>query len=480
MYGVRVAHVLDPVTYALFTRCCFASFNCLLIYGNAQPSRASYQRQRRDSKPVHTSSVSQQAFVPSPPLSSLQSSFDKMKGIAKFAKRTPQMLGSKVGLAQKSHDAAFDELERRFAVIEKYAEKLQKDSKTYHDAVKDMLMSGTGFTEHFGLIFRPMGSEIDVERAHPEASNTIVNSVYFQQSLDELRELLTPEVELIATRILTPIQELLTILKSIRKNITKRDHKLVDFDRHNNAYSKLKDKKEKSLKDEQNLFKVEQDYETAAADYDHFNSLMKDELPLFFEMATRFMTPLFHSFYYMQLNVFYLTLDKLQNFANGRYDVSAASVARVEADYISQLNDAAERLEALTIRKPAVPTARLLQQARGPSSATSSISSKTGLGRASSTSSAAAPPSYSATSSIGATKRAPPPVPSSKPVAAAKAQVQYVVALYDYTAQAEGDLTFRAGDRIEVVERSGSTEDWWTGKLGVQQGVFPGNYVRDE
>lgn len=402
-----------------------------------------------------------------------------MKGIAKFAKRTPQMLGSKVGLAQKSHDAAFDELERRFTVIEKYAEKLQKDSKTYHDAVKDMLMSGTGFTEHFGLLFRPMGSEIDIERAHPEASTTIVNSTYFQQSLDELRELLTPEVELIASRILTPVQELLAILKSLRKNITKRDHKLVDFDRHNNAYTKLRDKKEKSLKDEQNLFKVEQDYETAAADYDQLNGLMKEELPRFFEMATRFMTPLFHSFYYMQLNVFYLTLDKLQNFANGRYDISAASVARVEQDYVSQLNDASERLEALTIRKPAMPTARLLQQARGSTSATSSIASKAGVARSSSTTSAAGPPSYSAANNA-TSKRAPPPIPGSKPSTSAKAPAQYVVALYDYAAQADGDLTFRAGDRIEVVERSGSTEDWWTGRFGGHQGVFPGNYVRDE
>lgn len=31
---------------------------------------------------------------------------------------------------------------------------------------------------------------------------------------------------------------------------------LVDYDRHNNALNKLRDKKEKSLSDEKNLFKV--------------------------------------------------------------------------------------------------------------------------------------------------------------------------------------------------------------------------------
>jgi hypothetical protein len=45
--------------------------------------------------------------------------------------------------------------------------------------------------------------------------------------------------------------------------------------------------------------------------------------------------------------------------------------------------------------------------------------------------------------------------------------------------QAAGDLGFLTGDRIELVERTGSVEDWWTGKLDGRQGVFPGNYVQE-
>lgn len=43
---------------------------------------------------------------------------------------------SKVGLASKSHDAEYDELNRKFTALEKYAEKLLKDSSTFRDAVK--------------------------------------------------------------------------------------------------------------------------------------------------------------------------------------------------------------------------------------------------------------------------------------------------------------------------------------------------------
>jgi amphiphysin len=50
--------------------------------------------------------------------------------------------------------------------------------------------------------------------------------------------------------------------------------------------------------------------------------------------------------------------------------------------------------------------------------------------------------------------------------------------LYDYAAQADGDLTFATGDRIELVKKTDSSEDWWTGKLNGAEGVFPGNYVQ--
>ena len=56
--------------------------------------------------------------------------------------------------------------------------------------------------------------------------------------------------------------------------------------------------------------------------------------------------------------------------------------------------------------------------------------------------------------------------------------MNYVVALYDFSAQADGDLDFKVGDRIEVIERTDSSEDWWTGRLDGRTGVFPGGCQR--
>ena len=91
--------------------------------------------------------------------------------------------------------------------------------------------------------------------------------------------------------------------------------------------------------------------------------------------------------------------------------------------------------------------------------------------------SAVPPPPYSpsgAAATAAATKRAPPPPPPIKPKP--KPAVRYVVALYDFEAQADGDLSFNTGDRIEIVEKTESVEDWWTGKLNGKQGVFPGKF----
>jgi len=54
---------------------------------------------------------------------------------------------------------------------------------------------------------------------------------------------------------------------------------------------------------------------------------------------------------------------------------------------------------------------------------------------------------------------------------------EHAIALYDYKAQEEGDLTFKKGDIIIVVKKSDSTDDWWTGRMDSREGVFPANFV---
>lgn len=82
------------------------------------------------------------------------------------------------------------------------------------------------------------------------------------------------------------------------------------------------------------------------------------------------------------------------------------------------------------------------------------------------------------TSSIAssiASKKKPPPPPVKRRVTG---QDTIVTALYDFAGQSDGDLAFREGDRIKVVKKTDSTDDWWTGELHGVTGSFPANYVQ--
>ncbi|KII86333.1 hypothetical protein PLICRDRAFT_43928 [Plicaturopsis crispa FD-325 SS-3] len=433
-----------------------------------------------------------------------------MKGFTKTIKRTPHMLTTKVGMSKKSADPEFDEYQRHIGTMEQATEKLLKDTKAFMDATNSLFTSGAGFATHFAALFHPIAGEYDLIGKHPEAAETVRNVDAYSIALEELRSAVAPELELIESRIVGPTKEMQGVLKLIRKSITKRDHKLMDYDRFNNSLTKLRDKKEKSLSDEKNLFKLEQDFEIATTEYDYINNALKQDLPRFMQLSTQFIDPLFHSFFYMQLNIYYLLLDKLNTYAEGKYDVTSVPGAQIQADYEEKRTDAWQTIEEMAITKRIISTSRLVQANRGAGgaslgrspSATTTSSASTSHSRAAPPSRAAsnastfskkappppppafvaAPPPYSApsaSSSGSIARKAPPPPPPLKPKPKVEPPVQYVVALYDFAAQADGDLSFNTGDRIEVVERGASAEDWWTGRLNGQQGVFPGNYVQD-
>lgn len=52
----------------------------------------------------------------------------------------------------------------------------------------------------------------------------------------------------------------------------------------------------------------------------------------------------------------------------------------------------------------------------------------------------------------------------------------YVQALFDFDPQEEGELGFRRGDLIQVLDNS--DPNWWKGGCHGQTGMFPRNYVK--
>ncbi|KAK6085462.1 SH3 domain-containing protein [Seiridium cupressi] len=94
-------------------------------------------------------------------------------------------------------------------------------------------------------------------------------------------------------------------------------------------------------------------------------------------------------------------------------------------------------------------------------------------------SAASTAPSTISTNSVspGIVKKIPPPPPP-KRIASNKLPEEFVVALYPFAGQSAGDLSFQEGDRIKVVKKTGTDQDWWVGEIGGRKGSFPANYCK--
>jgi len=435
------------------------------------------------------------------------------KGFQKSVIRAPQTFKAKFNLGEITKDAIYIDAERRFQELETETKKLHSESKKYFDAINGMLNHQIEFSKAIGEIYLPISGRVsDPDSAIPEGNPEGIRACEeYEAIVKELQATLQPELEMIETRVIRPADELLEIIKVIRKGAVKRDHKQLDYDRHRTTLKKLQDKKEKNLKDEKAMYKAENDVEQATQEYNYFNDLLKDELPKLFALEREFIRPLFQSFYYMQLNVFYTLHEKMQGCDIGYFNLQLD----VEEAFEAKRGDIREQAEALSIvkfkttgqkRPPKYgPGSKLAIEGRKPNAplaieAGSSDSKYSAPSRRSTVDfSDNPPPPYSSNlspnsgetsvvranstgSAWGAAakaKGAAPPPPKPKPSRLSGAPTsETVTALYDYEAQAEGDLSFSTGDVIEIVTKTNNENEWWIGKINGRQGQFPGNYVK--
>ncbi|GAV49068.1 hypothetical protein ZYGR_0N04730 [Zygosaccharomyces rouxii] len=453
------------------------------------------------------------------------------KGFTKAVARAPQSFRQKMNMGEQVEDPVYEDAERRFKELELEVKKLSEESKRYSQAVNGMLNHQIGFAQAMEEIFKPISGQMsDPNAAVPEDNpQGIEASEQYRALVAELQETLKPDLALIEDKIIKPCLELLKTIGYIRKMATKRNHKKIDLDRRNNTYKKYETKSNPSPKDEEKLFKAQAELEVAKHEYDYYNDMLKDQLPQLFSLEAQFVQPLFVSFYYMQLNIFYTLYTKTGEMKIPYFDMSTDIV---EAYHFKKGN-VDEQCDSLTITKfklgyskaklemtkkrygsgaqsptesssglssPKSPEAQLAY-AGAPGAAAGGYTSPTSYGshpgftspqnsyaQPSYGAPEGAPPAYSTAASPYTTATASPvastfhpPAPAAAAAAAPAAaapSVETVTALYDYQAQAPGDLSFPANAVIEIVQRTQDTNEWWTGRYHGQVGVFPGNYVQ--
>lgn len=413
------------------------------------------------------------------------------KGFQKSVARAPQQIRRKVHKGEyDTDDALFDDVLRRFESIEHHTKKLHEESRRYKETVNGIFQHQIEYIQAIEHLSGPIsGSFSDPETLMPQGNlDGIAACQQYRELIIQLRQQIDPELELIGSRILRPAVEMLSIMNSTRKMLTKREHKQIDVERREASLRKFQEKQDRSAKDAEKMHKAENDLEIAQEEYNHVAGMLKDELPKLFALEGQFFKPLFESFYFIQLNIYYtmssrmeemkipyfnLDSDILGGFHSkrgtieqqvGQLGILHSHLDHADDVHYGQLSGESPSDEYSYDEPPPYNESRMSPRASRRHDRYSYLSDS----------------DHSDVSSPrGSNDFAPekPPRMPPRPRPAPKT-AEVCTALYDFNAQTPSDLSFQEGDTIEIVRRTDSTEDWWLGRLNGVEGNFPANYVK--
>ncbi|KAI8893786.1 hypothetical protein BC833DRAFT_635642 [Globomyces pollinis-pini] len=378
------------------------------------------------------------------------------KGFTKAVSRLPAMISKSAG-GQGSKDEEYLQLEDQFKHIEKFGKKLAADSKAFKDGLSKMLEKQTSLAKTFTTIYLPLTD--NDEAAFELQSNTPQTD--FLKAMTTATITLENDLEQIERLVVAPTLEFIGILEKINKMMVKRSHKLLDYDRHGETVHKLREKV-RTAAEEKKLAQAEVDFDQASRIFNAINIQLKQDLSVFLSLRKDFIEPCLLTFYNYQVRVYQTLYTIFYEIGNAKFNLNTSAL-----DGFKDCQDETDRLfNQLTITKPMVykasmgesPPAYDVGGTANPAPLTFARPSAE-LGRAST--------------------EKPRPLPTEPSSSSYQPRVDMVLALYDFEAQAPGDLSFKRDDKIIVLERKADANDWWIGRIGDREGQFPGNYVVD-
>ncbi|KAJ3299224.1 hypothetical protein HK104_009689 [Borealophlyctis nickersoniae] len=449
------------------------------------------------------------------------------KGLAKAVARLPTRVAQRAGYAGETVDQEYNELEARFKNLEQYAVRLHDDARKFKDSLSAMLAHEASFAETLVEVYQPVttarygpppvrtsqeginsgGEEAESpppgpglasskETPHPKS---LAAAQEFAKAMVSARELLYPDLDLIERRVVTPTREYLLLIDTVKRLMQKRERKLIDYDRHAQSVKKLRENTNRTASDERKLGAAETALDQATREFNNVNNLLKTQLPTFLALRVAFIDPCFQTLYWSQLKVIRTLAECFRDVA-GKLgcDMRVSAMGGFEM----KVDGMMDMLASLTLVKRPLRTGRSEEDEGYGASDTSPTEHAPGgyVGAGGSTTdslppyeeaggaSRISPGSFSAVHQ----STAPPAVKGGVPIAGfagpsgstgslggKSGGPKYALALYDYDAQAEGDLSFKRDDKIEIVQKTPNADDWWTGRLRGKVGQFPGNYVTE-
>ncbi|KAL2915995.1 BAR adaptor protein Hob1 [Polyrhizophydium stewartii] len=393
------------------------------------------------------------------------------KGFTKALARLPHQLAKSTGHSSETHDETYDVLEASFKQLETLAKQLKDDARRFRDQLGAMLAHQAGLANAFQDMFSSLDGDF-VKTDEGFSPDHAGLAEEFAREMNELKESLSSDLDMVERLVVAPAGDFATILEQVKKVMVKRSHKLIDYDRHRESVQRLREKTDRSASDEKRLGQLESQLDQATRDYNAINNQLKQDLPVLLALRVDFIDPCLLAFYTYQMKVHQTLHAKFADIGQRHFDLRTSALQ----GYQMQADAVAELLTTLVIPK------RSQGHSANPSSDTpgtaDSSSKPPALGMSPPPYTPGEPMARETSGSGGSRSGAPGPATLPPRVLPGAPVPQYVLALYDFDAQAEGDLSFRRDDKIEIVQRTEDVNDWWIGRIDGRTGQFPANYVR--
>ncbi|KAH8816839.1 hypothetical protein F5884DRAFT_236504 [Xylogone sp. PMI_703] len=400
-----------------------------------------------------------------------------------------------------------------FEEADKCLTKIIEASKAWRDAWNSILSLQVGTVTALEELYSPIVGASDGSGREPAMTplEKLERTARLKEVYNDLKTDLVDEVNMMDSRIIQPATDAKEHLQPIRKTIKKRENKRLDWERYTDRVSHAQKKLKRTDRENAALVKAEEDAARAGEEFRVADAHLQETLPPLISAAFSILPHLLAVQIMIQNTVLAQYYTVLHNYCeeNG-FPSPSPPMDNVVAAWSQDFQPILQEVENLTViaRGKAVhqpfsssDDSRGRKPSFGPGiGARNGLSSRTMSGQSVQSAGAVSPtqtrvlrapsPGASRARSLSplpssgvhnghdtspAAKKKPPPPP---PKRLGSDNALYAIALYDYAGQSEGDLQFSEGDRIRVVRKTDSTQDWWVGELRGVKGNFPANYCR--
>ncbi|KAI9571155.1 hypothetical protein HD554DRAFT_2078989 [Boletus coccyginus] len=209
-------------------------------------------------------------------------------GFKKSLNRAGTTVLQKTGQIERTVDREFADEESKYRAFEKECQALQKDSKTYGDAMRAMTSAQARLADTIENFYN----------ASDRTSDGAMAGHAFKSAVDDLDNSVQREMEApYRTCIMEPLGKMNAYFPVINEHISKRNKKLLDYDA---ARSRLRKVIDKPSEDPTKLPKAQHEHDDAKEVFELLNEQLIAELPQLLDLRVPYFDPSFEAMIRMQ------------------------------------------------------------------------------------------------------------------------------------------------------------------------------------